>query len=241
MILDGKRVLIAGGTGNVGRHIVREALGAGGSVVVPSRSSEKLESLAAVLHPELRTRLVPLMGDITRDADAPRLIEEAGELDGAVATLGGFVAAPKVIAAPRADLERALDGYVLAHFATARALLPALRDSSGAYITINGMLAFEPAFPGAGLVSIATAAQAMLARVLMKEYADTAIRVNELVVYSSFGWGNDEKNLVTGSDIGRFVAHLLSDRARSVRGQTIHLRSPESIPEEARGSVTMEG
>src|SRR5688500_15978066 len=160
MILDGKRVLVAGGTGNVGRHIVREVLTAGGSVVVPSRSPEKLETLAAVLEPELRRRLVPLAGDITSDADAPRPLEESGELDGAVATLGRFVAAPKAIEAPRADLVRALDDYVLAHFAAARSLVPALHRSGGAYVTINGMLAFEPMFPGAGLVSIATAAQA---------------------------------------------------------------------------------
>ena len=236
MVLEGKHVLIAGGTGNVGRHIVREVLTAGGSVIVPSRSPEKLETLAAVLDPALRSRLVPLTGDITSDADAPRLLEEAGELDGAVATLGRFVVAPKVIDAPRADLGRALDDYVFAHFAAARTLVPAVQRSGGAYVTINGMLAFEPVFPGAGLVSIATAAQAMLARVLMKEHADTAARINEVVVYSSFGRGNDESNLVTGADIGRCVAHLLSDSARSVRGETFHLRSPESIPREARGS-----
>ena len=116
-----------------------------------------------------------------------------------------------------------------AHFAVARPLIPALEPQGGAYVTINGPLAFEPLFPGAGLVSVATAAQAMLARVLMKELASSRVRVNEVVIYSSFGRGDDERNAVTGADIGRYVAYLLSNQGAGVRGQTIHLRSPEQV------------
>lgn len=228
--LNGKRVLIAGGTGNVGRHLVQAQLTAGATVIVPSRTPEKLQALEHSLDPSLRARLVPLAGDITDPGDAQRLLDRAGPLDGAVASLGGFVAAPSVLDAPPADLQRALDGYLLAHFAVARALVPALRDRGGGYVMINGPLAFEPLFPGSGLISIATAAQAMLARVLMKENSSAPVRINELVIYSSFGWGNEDRNLVTGQDIGRYVAYLLSDQGIGVRGETIHLRSPDAIP-----------
>jgi enoyl-[acyl-carrier-protein] reductase (NADH) len=146
-----------------------------------------------------------------------------------VATLGQFVHAPHVLAAPPSDLRRALDDYLLAHFAAARALIPHLEPRGGGYVTINGPLAFEGIFPGTGLVNVATAAQAMLARVLMQELAQGRVRVNEVVIYSSFGWGRDDSNAVTGADIGRYVAHLLSDAGAGVRGQTIHLRSPELI------------
>lgn len=93
---------------------------------------------------------------------------------------------------------------------------------------INGPLAFDPLFPGTGLVSIATAAQAMLARLLMKEAADTPARINELVIYSRFGHGDEHENPVTGADIGSYVAYLLSDEGAEVRGETIHLRSRET-------------
>lgn len=232
-----KRVLIAGGTGNVGRHLVGAVLAAGATVIVPSRTPAKLEEIERTLDADQRVRLVRLVGDIADREDGPRLVKEAGPLDGAVATLGNFVAAPSVLAAPHGDLERTLEGYVLAHFAAARTLVPTLLERGGGYVTINGLLAFDPAFPGTGLVSIATAAQAMLARVLMKEYADTPVRINELVLYSSFGWGNDQKNLVTGSDIGRHVAYLLSDSGRGVRGESIHLRTREQIPVEARAEI----
>lgn len=233
MNLTEKRVLVAGGTGNVGRHLVQALIAAGAAVVVPSRTPEKLEALGRTLEPGERERLVPVVGDIGDRNDATRILEQVGPLDGAVASLGGFVAAPSVLDAPQSDLERALQGYLLAHLAVARTVVPALLERGGGYVTINGLLAFEPAFPGTGLVSIASAAQAMLARVLMKENADTPIRINELVLYSSFGWGNDDENLVTGSDIGRYVAYLLSDAGRGVRGETVHLRSRDAIPPQA--------
>ena len=223
--LGDKRVLIAGGTGNVGRHLVREVLAAGATVVVPSRKAARLEVLQRQIPHADRGRLVPLVGDLLDDAGTPSLLEQAGPLHGAVASLGGFVPAPTVLGATRAELQRALDNYVLAHFAVARAVIPTLRTTGGAHLMINGFLAFEATHPGSGLVSIATAAQAMLTRVLAHETAGTAARINELVVYSSFGWSKDDANVVTGADIGRYVAWLLSDDGARIRGETVHLRS----------------
>ena len=46
----------------------------------------------------------------------------------------------------------------------------------------------------------------MLARVLVQELAESRVRVNEAMIHSSFGWGQDDKNVVTGADIGRYAA-----------------------------------
>jgi NAD(P)-dependent dehydrogenase (short-subunit alcohol dehydrogenase family) len=232
-VLTEKRILIAGGTGNVGVHLVKAQLAAGATVIVPSRSPGKVEALERALDDDQRSRLVTVPGDITDEGDSRRILEVAGPLDGAVATLGHFVPVPGILDATPADLQTALDGYVLAHFAVARALIPVLRSRSGAYVTINGPLAFESRYPAASVVSIATAAQAMLARVLMQDESAAPVRISELVIYSSFGWGNDDANDISGADIGRYVAYLLSDGAADVRGETIHLRSREMITDEA--------
>jgi len=44
-MLDGKTALIAGGTGGVGEGIVRAFLSEGATVIVPSRSSDRLQQL----------------------------------------------------------------------------------------------------------------------------------------------------------------------------------------------------
>lgn len=226
--LSGRKVVVVGGTGNVGKHLVAAVLSAGAVAVVPSRSAEKLQALERTLDVAVRDRFVPEIGDITDPDDAGALIEQHDPIDGAVASLGGFVAAPNILEAPASDLRRTLDGYVMAHFRAVKNLLPTLRVTGGGYVMINGPLAFDP-FRGGGLVSIATAAQAMLARVLFDETSSGTARVNEVVIYSSFGWGHDEANEVTGADIGRYVTFLLSDSAAEIHGQSIHLRSRSSI------------
>lgn len=69
----------------------------------------------------------------------------------------------------------------------------------------------------------------MLARVLMEELKDEPVRLNDLVLYSSFGWGNDDANQVSGSDIGRYVAHLLSASGSSVRGGDASPAFPDMV------------
>jgi NAD(P)-dependent dehydrogenase (short-subunit alcohol dehydrogenase family) len=242
--LNRRRVLVAGGTGNVGTHLTRELLVAGAQVVVPSRSNDKLGHLRQALAPDLRERLIGLEGDIADPGDSARVRNQAerlagGPMDAVVASLGGFVSAPSVLSAPLKDLERAVQGYLYAHFVVAQTFLPGLTELGGAYVSINGPLAWGPSFPGTGLVSIASAAQAMLAQVLMKEMADRKVRINEVVLYSAFGWGDAEKrNTVTGEDIGRYVGYLISDAGKEIRGQTLHLKTPEDLhPNAGRSSI----
>ena len=45
--LAGHSIVVAGGTGNVGRYLVRALLERGARVIVPSRTAEHLEALRA--------------------------------------------------------------------------------------------------------------------------------------------------------------------------------------------------
>jgi NAD(P)-dependent dehydrogenase (short-subunit alcohol dehydrogenase family) len=238
-LLAGRTALIAGGAGNVGRWIVAAFLRGGATVVVPSRSEPRLAALRAYvgeIDANVGDRLITLAGDLGEEADGARVravvLQRAGGLDAVVASFGGFVPAPSLLAAPVADLERALAGYVVSHFTVARTLLPALEERGGSYTFINGLLAFDPRFPGTGLISVASAAQAMLARVVMKERQAAPVRVNEVVLYTSFGRADDDARNAGGVSreaVARAVAWLASDDSRDVRGRTIHLDSPERV------------
>lgn len=235
-LLSDRTAVVAGGTGSVGQVVVEAFLEAGATVVVPSRSEQKLAALQKSLGNAPADRLITLVGDLSDEGDSVRvreaILERAGPLDAAVASLGGFVPAPAVLDAPLSELERVLDGYLLAHFMVAKALIPALEERSGSYTFINGPLAFRPMFPGTGLVSIATAGQAMLARAVMKEKSGGPVRINELVLYTRFGWGSDEDDdggSVSQADVGAFLAHLASDSGAVVRGETIHLEDLEPL------------
>jgi uncharacterized protein YbjT (DUF2867 family) len=224
-------MVVAGGTGNVGRYVVRALLERGARVIVPSRTAERLEALRATIDTDLGGRLVNVIGDLSDETDAIRLQQHLTALRpvyGAVASLGRFIPAPSILSAPIGDLRQALNDYVIAHFQAARTLIPLIEDE-GSYTFINGPLAFEPMFEGAGLVSIVTAAQAMLARVLFKETQEAAIRVNEVVLYTPFGWGDKApaSGPLSRGDVAQYMAHLVSSKGGSVRGQTIHLNSSQ--------------
>jgi 3-oxoacyl-[acyl-carrier protein] reductase len=74
--LDGKTALVTGASRGIGRAVAVELAGAGASVVVGYRSGrEEAEALAQ----EIDGRAV--QADVSRPADAARLVGEAGDLD----------------------------------------------------------------------------------------------------------------------------------------------------------------
>jgi 3-oxoacyl-[acyl-carrier protein] reductase len=233
-LLAGRTVLVAGGTGNVGGYLVRALLDHGANVVVPSRSPERVAALRQRLGDEGIERLSSVLWDLRDDATPERLPDElpptARSLHAVVASLGRFVAAPSLLAAPLANLQQALNDYVVAHFLAVRTFLP-LISAGGSYTFINGPLAFDPLFEGTGLVSVATAAQAMLARVVMKETQHMPVRVNEVIVYTPFGWDDTgtAPAPVAREDVARYVVHLAADTGSGIGGRTIHLNSREPL------------
>lgn len=253
-LLSGRTALVAGGTGNVGRHIVRALLRHGAVVVVPSRSEPKLEALRAALG-EAAARLVTIGGNVGDEGDAARIRDEVARrtgapLDAVVASLGHYVSAPSLLAAKRAELLEVVEDYVAAHFVAARTFLPDVVSNGGSYTFINGPSAYG-SWPGSGLVSIATAAQAMLAQVATAEAGAAAgARITQLVIHPTEWIGPDAAldvdvddalgaNVVNGATIGEYLALLVAGRvaaeptvhltARSLR-DTAQCRSSASPP-----------
>jgi NAD(P)-dependent dehydrogenase (short-subunit alcohol dehydrogenase family) len=233
-LLAGRSALVAGGTGNVGRHIVAALLQRGATVVVPSRSASKLDALRAAVGAS-SGRLETLAGDVADERDAARTRDETARrvpsaLDAVVASLGRWTSAPSILAATRADLVEVLEHYLVAHFVVARTFLPALVGRRGSYTFINGPSAFVT-WPGSGLVSIATAAQAMLARALAAEAGvGEAVRITDLVVHPSAWIGPEpaaDGGPIDGAAVGRYVAALVAGIA--VDGPTVHLESPGQL------------
>ena len=232
--LAGRRVLVAGGTGNVGRHIVAALLQRGATAVVPSRSEKKLDVLRTSVG-EAGERLVTVLGDVGDEEDGVRIRDGItgglpSGLDAVVASLGRWVNAPSMLAATRADLVRSLENYVVAHFVVARTFLPVLVENGGSYTSINGPSAFGT-WPGSGLVSVATAAQSMLARVLAEEMAPSgSVRVTELVIHPSAWVGPDDTRRdgpIDGPAVGRYVAGIVAGDVTG--GPELHLDSLEQI------------
>jgi NAD(P)-dependent dehydrogenase (short-subunit alcohol dehydrogenase family) len=237
--LENKTVVVAGGTGNVGAFIVKALLEQGATVVVPSRSDQKLSELRTYLshhrHGVDLDRLKTFIGDLSDEAGAAQLLQQIthqlGAPDAAIATLGSWHSVPSLLSTATADLERVLQNYLIAHFRVARTFLPGLKASGGIYVSINGLLAFN-LWPGSALVSVATAGQHMLFRALAQELEGSSVQVVELVSHVFIRDKQTQPGSpLPGEAVGTYVAHLVSGAARSLHGQSIQLRSLEQLKE----------
>lgn len=227
-MLENRIVVVAGGTGNVGTHITRGLLDKGATVVVPSRSAEKLAGLRDHLSGVTDVaRLHGVVGDLANEKSNVALLQRIESKTGAphavIASLGRFRAAPSLLDATSADIRATLDDYLMAHFVIAKLFLKGFADLGGNYVFVNGPLAFSP-WEGTGLVSIATAAQQLLFQSLAKELAGSKANVIELVNYAFIrDRATQPCSVVSGEAVGDYAAYLVSDAGHGHRGKSIHV------------------
>jgi short-subunit dehydrogenase len=134
--LEGKRVLLSGATGGIGRAIAEELAGRGARLVLSSRRQEDLQALAATL-PGGADRHDVVVADLAEPGAAEKLVNDAGDLDAMVANaaLPGVGSIEKVEAE---ELIRTVRVNLEAPMLMARALVPALsRKGEGHIVFIS--------------------------------------------------------------------------------------------------------
>jgi short-subunit dehydrogenase len=82
--LEGKRVLLSGATGGLGRAIAEELAGHGASLILSSRKKDDLDALAESLPGGSRRHAV-IVADLAEQGAAEKLAEDAGDVDALVA------------------------------------------------------------------------------------------------------------------------------------------------------------
>lgn len=239
--LSGRVALVAGGAGAVGEGIVRGFLRAGATVIVPSRTADRLLTLRDRLagRPGDRGgRLLTVEGDVgTVDGAArvrDRALDESGRLDAVVASVGGWWQGPPLVEVDPETWRRVLDANLTTHFLLARTFLPVLRERAGAsYLAITGDAADHPT-KGASLVSVAASGLLAMVRSLALELADTPVRVNALYLGPLITRNRPEgpAEWLTADEVGAYAAHLASDEGAMVSGSVVPLlrRPPRAAP-----------
>src|SRR5258705_12133064 len=81
--IDGKRALVTGASSGIGREIARTLAAEGAVVVACGRNRERTEATVKMIE-QAGGRVLAAVGDLTVDADAEAIADQA------VATLGGI-------------------------------------------------------------------------------------------------------------------------------------------------------
>jgi short-subunit dehydrogenase len=141
--LEGKRLLISGATGGLGRAIAAQLTAAGANLVLSSRRKEELEELAGSL-PGGSERHGVLVADLAEEGTAEDLIRKAGDLDGLIAN-AALPASGRLERFSQRELARAVRVNLEAPIRMTRELLPSLLEKGEGHLlyvsSINGIYA----------------------------------------------------------------------------------------------------
>jgi NAD(P)-dependent dehydrogenase (short-subunit alcohol dehydrogenase family) len=228
---SGKVVLVAGGTGGLGRSVSLAFLREGAKVAVTYRKPDEFAALlnAAV---DNRTSLEGHEVDVTDEAAVGQLLEEIlaehGHLDALVNTVGGYAGGLKLWETEARVFDQMLKLNLRAGFALSRAAVrPMLAQKRGAIVNVAAKAALDH---GAGAAAYAASKAAALAMIdsLAADVKGSGVRVNTILP-SIIDTTANRKAMPDANyaiwpkpeDIASVILFLCSDQAHVIHGAAI--------------------
>ena len=227
-------VIVTGGTGALGRAVVKQLLEQGSRVAVPWRDAGEWQGLLAAAGES-----APLFGaraDLTSPAGASSFVDEAarqlGVVDGAALVAGGWSGGSRFDEAPEDEWERMLRTNLDTSAHVCRAALPHLRKQGGSVVAVGSRAADTG---GAGMAAYAVSKVALhaLVRILALENAGHGVRFNAVLPGTIDTPAN--RRAMPGADparwtspeaVARVVVFLLSGEAAATNGALVPVDAP---------------
>ncbi len=228
---DGKVVLVAGGTGGLGRAVSLAFLEENAAVAVTYRKQEELDALKIAAGTN-GSRLEGHAVDVTDEAAVRQLVEKIvakyRRLDAMVNTVGGYADGTKLWELETKVFDQMLALNLRAGYALSRAAVRAmLKEGHGAIVNVAAKAAFDHAAGAAAYAASKAAAVAMLDS-LAAETKGSGVRVNTILPSIIDTEANrkampkaDFAKWPKPADIARVILFLCSDDARVIHGAAI--------------------
>lgn len=231
MTFSGKVVLVAGGTGGLGRAVSLAFLGEGAQVIVTYQIDHEFAELKSAAGANA-SRLAGHKADVTDEGAVRQFFEGIGaehdRLDVLVNTVGGYAGGQNLWELESGVLDRMLALNLRSGFVLSRAAAKVmLRQGSGAIINIASKAALDH---GAGAAAYAASKAASVAMMdsLAADLKGRGVRVNSILP-SIFDTEANRKAMPDADfakwpkpeDIARVILFLSSDDARVIHGASI--------------------
>ena len=228
---SGNVMLVAGGTGGLGRAVSQAFLEEGATVIVTYRTQDEFDALVQAAAANT-SRLEGQRVDVTDETAARRLVEDVAakyqRLDALVNTVGGYAGGVKLWDLETEVLDRMLALNLRSGYALSRAVVPVmLKQARGSIVNIAAKAAFDHPAGAAAYAASKAAALAMMAS-LAAELAGTGVRVNSVLPNIIDTEANrqamptaDFAKWPKPEDIARVILFLCSTDAKVVHGASI--------------------
>ena len=228
---SGSVVLVAGGTGGLGRAVTSAFLEEGATVAVTYRNQpewEKFKAAASAHAPRLEGCEVDVTDETAVRQLIEKIISKQGHLDALVNTVGGYAGGLKLWEMETRVFEQMLNLNLRSGFALSRAAVPAmLKQGHGAIVNVAAKAAFDHA-AGASAYAASKAAAVAMFDSLAADLKRTAVRVNTILP-SIIDTEVNRKTMPKADfskwpkprDIARVILFLCSDDAKVIHGASI--------------------
>lgn len=238
--LNGKVVLVTGGTKGIGLELARNFLIEKATVIICSRKEENLRSAAEEL--KGGDNLMTLQAHVAKEADVENMFravqERFSRLDILINNVGMNLFTPSVTDSEPSLWQKIVDSNLSGAYLCSRKAAAMMKEKkSGKIINITSIAA-RKASPGMGIYGVAKAGIEMLTRVLAAELAQFNIQVNAVspsmvrTDFSKLFWSNKDihDHIVKSVPMGRIaeiidvihpVLFLSSSGADYITGQTL--------------------
>ena len=233
MQLNGKVVLIAGGSGALGQTVAPAFTRAGAQVITADRHAPPAQIASGAA----------MSADVTDEAAVQRLVNDVvrktGRIDALINLVGGF-AMGRLEETDAALWQRMLTMNVTAAFLLSKAVMPhMLKSGNGRIVHVAAWAAIE-SFPGAAAYIVSKSSLLALIRVLALESSGSGVTVNGVLPNTIDTPANrvsmpqaDPSTWTKPESIAETLLFLASDEAAQISGAF--------IPIGARGSAKSAG
>ncbi len=228
---SGQVVLVAGGTGGLGKAVSLGFIEAGAHVIVTYQNEVEFRALKELVGPD-QSSLSGHQVDVTDEsavADlANRVLQQHGAMSVLVNTVGGYAGGVKLWDLETSVFDRMLKLNLRSGYVLARAVMPImLKAGHGSIVNVSAKAAFDH---GAGAAAYAASKAGALALMdsIAADAKGTGVRVNSILPSVIDTPANrqampnaDFATWPKPEDIAHVILFLSSDFAKSIHGAAI--------------------
>jgi 3-oxoacyl-[acyl-carrier protein] reductase len=248
--LDGRSVIVTGGSKGIGKGIARVFARAGANVLVAARDEATLQAAAEELTKESGGRVETVVADVSKVDDCGRIAETAVERFGGIDVLcanAGVFPEKLLTEMTEADVDEVFACNVKGTMFSVQACLPALEASGhGRVILTSSITGPITGFPGWSHYGASKAAQLGFLRTAAIELAPKRITINAVMPGNVMTEGMAElgevyiseseaiipqHRLGSVEDIGFAALFFATEEAGYITGQTIVIDGGQVLPE----------
>ena len=225
--MQGRQVLITGGTGGLGVGVTTEALAQGAHVTIPYVDNAEVERLKGILPPADIVRIRFLNADLTNERSVAQLFENLERVDALIHLVGGF-SMGKTHEYSYIDWKRDFDLNLNTTFLMCQhSLRKMLSQNYGRIVTIGSRGAMEPVGQLAAYCA-SKAGVVALTRAIADETKGANITANVVLPSVIDTPGNraamgseNADSWVKPASLAKVICFLASEAAKDIRGAAI--------------------